>query len=102
MASGKDKPYVILFKSPKETNKDPYQELLTLNNIESMCIPVLKFQFETEELINKLKRSNNYSALVLTSQRSCEALKLCFEIIKVTWKTKILIKDFLTNNFNLI
>jgi len=45
------------------------------------CIPVLDFRYiRLEEVKSALQRADEYSCLVLTSQRACEAISRVFSL----------------------
>lgn len=91
-ANAKD---VILFKnkgSGDEDNAEEYELELQKVDLNVIFIPTLAFEFlNLEMLIEKLNAVNEFSGLILTSQRSIEAISQCLTEIPDTilskWKT---------------
>ena len=65
----------ILLLRSNEDKPDPYEAELKSDVYEVIQVPVLQFQYINEEnLIQKLKRPENYNSIVFTSVRSVEAV----------------------------
>ena len=65
----------ILLLRSNEDKPDPYEAELKSDDYEVIQVPVLQFQYINEEnLIQKLKRPENYNSIVFTSVRSVEAV----------------------------
>lgn len=66
----------VLLRSAKEDGgPDPYEQVLKNNGVKAISIPVLDFVYvNLEEFVGHLDSRESYSGLVLTSQRSVEAI----------------------------
>ena len=65
----------ILLLRSNEDKPDPYEAELKSDYYEVIQVPVLQFQYINQEnLIQKLKRPENYNSIVFTSVRSVEAV----------------------------
>ena len=72
------KDFVILLKAaPEDSEPDAYQAHLTGLGFAVELVPVIVFSFvNSEQLRQKLADSEQYGALVLTSKRAVDAVKL--------------------------
>ena len=72
------KDFVILLKAaPEDSEPDAYQAHLTGLGFAVELVPVIVFTFvNSEELRQRLAESEQYGALVLTSKRAVDAVKL--------------------------
>ena len=72
------KDFVILLKAaPEDSEPDAYQAHLTSLGFSVELVPVIVFTFvNSEELRQRLAESEQYGALVLTSKRAVDAVKL--------------------------
>jgi uroporphyrinogen-III synthase len=77
---------VILFK--KQDNIDEYNDLFLKNNYIPQFIPVLDHKSENinsiKNIILKGPQQNNFTGLILTSQRSVQAMSEALETIEIT------------------
>lgn len=71
---------VILFRSPKDDEEDPYEKTLTSAGFTAFSMPVLDFNFVNIDVLHGcLLRSSGYSGIILTSPRAVEACSYALE-----------------------
>lgn len=83
---------ILLLKSQiSEDGQDKYETLLKANNFEVRQVKTLVFRFKNvEDLKKKLKNSDRYSGILLSSPRCVQAVQMAFEDNHYSeeWKTK--------------
>ncbi|KAL4232258.1 uroporphyrinogen-III synthase [Mactra antiquata] len=71
---------VLLFRAPKEGGIDSYDSELSKHGFETHSIPVLGFNFiNIDKLTTSLQDTENYCAVVFTSQRAVEACEIALQ-----------------------
>ncbi|XP_032794365.1 uroporphyrinogen-III synthase isoform X1 [Daphnia magna] len=79
---------VALFKSSDENalNDDRYLTLLEENNFTVNLVPTLSFEYQTENLRERLQQPYKYSGIILTSPRSAESVNQAMADLLCAWK----------------
>ncbi|XP_052771369.1 uroporphyrinogen-III synthase-like [Mya arenaria] len=73
-------PSVLLFRAPKDGDEDPFEKALKEASYSPFSISVLEFHFQNiDKLVTSLLDGQKFLAIVLTSQRSVEAVSLALQ-----------------------